>query len=121
MARPRSNKLQNKGKGTSFGKQSDAEKSFRKRGRTPRGDDFKQGSRSPRDGNRSERPRPSDFRKIEGGHGAPASRGGKTPFKRNPGNFRPSDKPDFRESGKKSHGTRPHREDSQSNRPFRKR
>src|SRR5258706_9678297 len=98
MARPRSNKLQNKGKGTSFGKQSDAEKSFRKRRRTPRGDDFKQSNRPHRDSNRPERPRPSDFRKIEGGPGAPASRGGKAPFKRNPGNFRSSDKPDFRES-----------------------
>src|SRR6185295_17623883 len=115
MARPRSNKLHNKGKGTPFGKQSDAEKTFRKRPRTPRGEDFKRSSRPPGDSFRSERPRPGDFRKNEGGSGTTAGRGGKAPFRSGPGNFRSSDKPDFRGSGKKSYGARPDRDDSRSN------
>ena len=118
MARPRSNKLQNKGKGTSFGKQSDAEKSFRKRGRNPRGDDFKRSSR-PGDSNAgAERPKQFGFRRKEGGPGTPAA--GKVPFKRSSGNYRSSDKPDFRETKSKSSGSRPDREDNHGNKSFRK-
>src|ERR1700704_7069448 len=99
MARPRSNKLHNKGKGTAFGKQSDAEKSFRKRGRSPRGEDSNKWSRPSGDKiNRPVRPKPSDFRRNEGSASAPTTSGrAKAPFRSSSGNFGSSDKPDFRE------------------------
>src|SRR5258707_14255750 len=118
MARPRSNKLQNKGRGTAFGKQSDAEKSFRKRKRISRDDDFKS---TPRPGANSDRPKrtgPSDFRRNEGGPGRRESFG-KAPFRKGTGNFRSVDRPDFRESGSKS-GSRPEHGDSREKKPFRK-
>ena len=115
MARPRSNKLQNKGKGTAFGKQSDAEKSFRKRGRSSRAEDSKRSFRPAGSSFRSERPTPSDVRRNEGGPGRRES--AKAPFKKN---FKSYDKPDFRETSGKSFGPRTEREDSRGNKPFRK-
>lgn len=114
MARPRSNKLQNKGRGTAFGKQSDAEKSFRKRKRISRDDDFKGPAHSGANSDGPKRTGPSDFRRNESGAGKRESFG-KTPFRKGSRNFRPVDKPDFRES--KSNRDRG---DSRSNKPFRK-
>src|SRR5258706_8210196 len=118
MARPRSNKLQNKGRGTAFGKQSDAEKSFRKRKRISRDDDFKSAPRPGGNSDRQKRTGPSDFRRNESGPGTRESFG-KAPFRKSPGNFRPVDKPDYRESRSKP-GSRPDQGDSREKKPFRK-
>src|SRR6267142_209714 len=74
MARPRSNKLRNKGKGTSFGKQSDAEKSFRKRKRNPRWEDSRRSSGPSGDKmDRTVRTKPSDFRRNESSASRPTA------------------------------------------------
>ena len=125
MARPRSNSPRHKGKGTSFGKKSDAEKSFRKRGRGSRSGRFDARPTSNPYGGppREDKPKsfggkPSGYRRRSEGPGP----GDKAPFRGGPGSpFRPTGKPGFRKSGGKSFGSPPGREDHQDKKPFQKR
>ncbi len=122
MARPRSNSPHRKGRGTSFGKKSDAEKSFRKRKSSSRSGRFDAtpgsrpyGGSSSEDKPKSFRSKPSGFRRNDEGPG-------KAPFKRSAsGSSYGAGKPDFRKTGGRSFGSRPDREDSRDKKPFGKR
>jgi 23S rRNA pseudouridine2605 synthase len=103
MARPRMNS--SKGKGTSFGKRTDSEKAFRKRGTSSRPDGF--------ESKRPSRPYNSsaggeDRPKFKSGPGAfkrkdnDARGDGKPPFKRTGSSFSSSEKPLFRKPGGKT-------------------
>ncbi len=127
MARPRSNSPQRKGRGTSFGKKSDAEKSFRKRKISSRSgrSDARPGSSPYGSSSREDKPKsfgakPSGYRRSGEGSGRDDSRG-KAPFKSSPGNSLGAGKPEFRKTGGKSFGSRPDREDSRDKKPFGKR
>ena len=106
MARPRSTSPQRKGKGTSFGKKSDAEKTFRKRKFSSRSGRLDASPSSSPNGNRSG----DDFRRNNEGPS-------KAPFRRIPGTPYGSDKGDIR----KPFRPRPDREDSRDKKPFGKR
>lgn len=120
MARPRMNS--GKGKGTSFGKRTDSEKTFRKRGTGSRPDSF--------ESKRPSRPYNSstggeDRQKFKSGPGAfkrrdDDSRGdSKPPFKRGGSSFGSSEKPLFRKPGGKTFEPRAGRDNEQGD--FKKR
>ena len=121
MARPRSNSPQRKGRGTSFGKKSEAEKTFRKRKVGSRSGRFdaKPGSSPYGTTSRDENPKvfrskPSGFRRNDEG---PRN----APFRRGKGESYGADKPDFRKQGNKSFGPQPNRDDSRDKKAFGKR
>lgn len=108
MARPRTNSSGSKGKGTSFGKKTDSEKAFRKRGSSSRSESF--------DSKRPSRPynssaggddRPNKFRSgPEGFKRRDEGASGKPTFKRSSSSFNSSDKPVFRKPDGKTFGVR---------------
>ena len=108
MARPRTNSSGSKGKGTSFGKKTDSEKAFRKRGSSSRSESF--------DSKRPSRPynssaggddRPNKFRSgPEGFKRRDEGASGKPTFKRSSSSFNSADKPVFRKPDGKTFGVR---------------